>query len=88
MYFDGNFRFSYTIDLINDVFLGENLVIWGFTASTGGLSNLQQICFPKYSIEVEDIYVCTKGAGGGWSEPRNLGGTINTRFGDNYFLQA
>ena len=29
---------------------------------------------------VEDIYVCTKNANGNWSEPRNLGSTINTRF--------
>jgi OOP family OmpA-OmpF porin len=29
---------------------------------------------------VEDIYVCTKNGGGGWSEPKNLGSGINTRF--------
>jgi OmpA-OmpF porin, OOP family len=29
---------------------------------------------------VEDIYVSTKTADGKWSEPRNLGGIINTRF--------
>jgi outer membrane protein OmpA-like peptidoglycan-associated protein len=29
---------------------------------------------------VEDIYVCTKRPDGSWSEPKNLGGTINTRF--------
>ncbi len=29
---------------------------------------------------VEDIYVCVRTASGGWSEPKNLGGTINTRF--------
>jgi OmpA-OmpF porin, OOP family len=29
---------------------------------------------------VEDIYICTKNANGTWSEPKNLGGTINTRF--------
>jgi outer membrane protein OmpA-like peptidoglycan-associated protein len=29
---------------------------------------------------VEDIYVCTRNGNGSWSEPRNLGGTINTRF--------
>lgn len=29
---------------------------------------------------VEDIYVSTKNANGTWSEPRNLGNTINTRF--------
>ncbi|HEX6226024.1 MAG TPA: OmpA family protein, partial [Chryseolinea sp.] len=29
---------------------------------------------------VEDIYVCTKSPNGSWSEPKNLGSTINTRF--------
>jgi outer membrane protein OmpA-like peptidoglycan-associated protein len=29
---------------------------------------------------VEDIYVSTKNPNGGWSEPKNLGGIINTRF--------
>ena len=29
---------------------------------------------------VEDIYVCTKAPNGSWSEPKNLGGVINTRF--------
>ncbi len=29
---------------------------------------------------VEDIYVCTKKSDGTWSEPKNLGGTINSRF--------
>ena len=29
---------------------------------------------------VEDIYVCTKTPSGSWSEPKNLGSVINTRF--------
>lgn len=29
---------------------------------------------------VEDLYVCTKNQNGSWSEPKNLGSTINTRF--------
>lgn len=29
---------------------------------------------------VEDIYVCTRNPNGSWSEPKNLGGIINTRF--------
>ena len=29
---------------------------------------------------VEDIYVCTKTPNGSWSEPKNLGSVINTRF--------
>lgn len=60
MYFDGNLRLQYQGDIINTVFGGENLVIWGFTSSTGGYSNLQQICFPKYEIQLEDKAVCAQ----------------------------
>lgn len=60
MYFDGNLRLAYQGELINSVFGGENLVIWGFTASTGGYTNLQQICFPKYEIQLEDKAICAK----------------------------
>lgn len=36
--------FDYTIDLVNTVFGGETQVYWGFTASTGGASNTQEVC--------------------------------------------
>ncbi len=58
MYFDGFLRFTYTNDIINSVFGGNPNVLWGFTASTGGLSNLQQICFPKVLIELPDYEIC------------------------------
>lgn len=58
MYYDGFLRISHKVDLINDVFGGDNLVVWGFTASTGGVSNLQQICFPRYKINLEDKKIC------------------------------
>lgn len=58
MYFDGFLRLSYTADLVNDFFNGDNTVIWGFTASTGALWNLQQICFPKYRANLDDVTVC------------------------------
>lgn len=58
MYFDGTLRMTDTIDLINEIFNGENEVFWGFTASTGGASNLQQICFPSRSIDLLDATVC------------------------------
>ena len=45
-----------------------NMSVFIFAAETYG------------SRGVEDIYVCTKAADGKWSEPRNLGGIINTRF--------
>ncbi|MCH2223666.1 MAG: gliding motility-associated C-terminal domain-containing protein [Crocinitomicaceae bacterium] len=58
MYFDGDLRMSHSVDLINDVFGGDTLVFWGFTSSTGGSTNLQQICFPYTSIHVEDVIAC------------------------------
>ncbi|PCI96342.1 MAG: hypothetical protein COB15_10515 [Flavobacteriales bacterium] len=63
MYFDGNLRVSAQIDLVNNVFNGANLVYWGFTASTGGSINLQQICFPQTSINLEDITFCDNDTG-------------------------
>jgi gliding motility-associated-like protein len=58
MYFDGDLRLSYTGDIVNTVFAGNPNVIWGFTASTGGSTNLQQICFPQASLDLEDISFC------------------------------
>lgn len=58
MYFDGNLRMSNNIDLVNVIFNGETEALWGFTASTGGATNLQQICFPSRSIELTDVTVC------------------------------
>ncbi|MBI1287124.1 MAG: PKD domain-containing protein [Flavobacteriales bacterium] len=45
VYMDGSLRTSYTGDIIADIFGGDPNVFWGFTGSTGGLSNLQQFCF-------------------------------------------
>ena len=58
MFFDGFLRMTYSGDIINTVFAGNNIVKWGFTASTGGVNNLQQICFPKYTIVLDDIVKC------------------------------
>jgi gliding motility-associated-like protein len=54
MYFDGNLRINYQGDIVNTIFSGNPIITWGFTASTGGVHNLQQICFPKYRIDLED----------------------------------
>ncbi|MGV3629561.1 MAG: lectin-like domain-containing protein [Bacteroidota bacterium] len=58
MYFDGFLRFTYSGDIVNTFFGGNNIILWGFTASTGALANLQQICFPRYRIDLDDIPVC------------------------------
>ena len=44
MEFDDVERFNVTVDLVNDVFAGNNMVWWGFTGSTGGASNDQSFC--------------------------------------------
>jgi len=41
---DGIDRVSATIDLISGVFGNDPMVFWGFTASTGGLNNVQRVC--------------------------------------------
>lgn len=43
-YVDGILRVSAVKDFTQDVFGGNPLVFWGFTGSTGGAKNLQQMC--------------------------------------------
>lgn len=44
VYLDGNTKFVYTNDILNTIFLGQPAVYFGFTASTGGLSNQHAVC--------------------------------------------
>ena len=44
VYFDGQLRLTKNYDFVNNVFSGNNLVYWGFSGATGGLSNLQKFC--------------------------------------------
>jgi gliding motility-associated-like protein len=41
---DGVDRVQATIDMVTDIFGGNPMVFWGFTAATGGAKNLQKIC--------------------------------------------
>jgi gliding motility-associated-like protein len=43
-YMDGIERLNANIDLVTSVFGNDPMVFWGFTASTGGLNNLQRVC--------------------------------------------
>lgn len=45
IYFDCELRLSYTGDIVNEIFGGDPIVYWGFTASTGGETNVQSVCF-------------------------------------------
>jgi len=63
VWFDCQLRLSYTGDIVNDIFGGDPLVFWGFTAATGGASNLQQVCFSYTSFldGFEDVVICPGG---------------------------
>lgn len=57
-------RLSYTGDIVNTIFGGDPNVYWGFTASTGGLSNVQEVCLKYTSFldkSVSDTIICKGG---------------------------
>ncbi|HNW97240.1 MAG TPA: PKD domain-containing protein [Bacteroidales bacterium] len=44
VWFDGTQMFSYTGDIVSNIFSGNPEVYWGFAASTGACYNIQKIC--------------------------------------------
>jgi hypothetical protein len=59
VYFDCELRLQTTVDIIGDVFSGQNMVNWGFTAGTGGLSNVQSVCLtPDILNATNDVTIC------------------------------
>jgi hypothetical protein len=59
VYFDCNLRIVTTLDIANTIFGGENMVNWGFTAGTGGLSNIQSVCLtPDILDQTNDLTIC------------------------------
>ena len=59
VYFDCELRLEGFIDLVDDIFQGENQVYFGFTASTGGADNVQTVCLEENILgSAEQSYVC------------------------------
>lgn len=60
MYVDCDLRISYTGDVVDSIFSGENLVYWGFSAAKGSLSNEHNVCFHylKYLESFPDTSTC------------------------------
>ena len=52
VYYNNFLVLNYTGDIVNNVFNGNPMVFWGFTASTGGASNFHQFC-----IDVPDLII-------------------------------
>ena len=67
--FDCIFRTSVNVDLITDIFAGNNMVYWGFSSSTGGANNQQTVCvfeeiegnFPEACIEPSTLTLTAEG---------------------------
>jgi len=62
VYFDCILRESLNIDIKNVIFNGDDTVFFFFLGSTGGLSNLHQVCFNSISfvddLQLQDETVC------------------------------
>jgi gliding motility-associated-like protein len=63
VYFDCEERLTFQGDIVTDIFGGDPLVFWGFTAATGGLNNQQQVCFAYTTFldELPDVVMCPGG---------------------------
>lgn len=62
VYFDCVLRTTSTTDLVEEIFGGDSLVYWGFTASTGGANNIHQVCmYTPANLEEQEIAICDGG---------------------------
>ena len=59
VYFDCELRLEGFVNLIDDIFLGQSQVYFGFTASTGGATNVQTVCLSANILgSAEEGYLC------------------------------
>lgn len=59
VYFDCVFRLQTTVNIIEDIFSGQPLVYWGFTAATGGATNIQKVCLtPNILASASQLQAC------------------------------
>ncbi|MBV7269632.1 concanavalin A lectin, partial [Winogradskyella sp. WHY3] len=63
VYFDCLLRLSLNLNIKANIFSGDDSVFFGFVGSTGGLSNLHQVCFNSITfidnLLLEDQTICT-----------------------------
>ncbi|MFN0031233.1 MAG: lectin-like domain-containing protein [Flavobacteriales bacterium] len=77
VYFDCVFRLLGEIDLINEVFSGQELVYWGFTAATGGSYNYQTVCLQENIVtSANEVMICA-GASAELGAGSSLDGVYN-----------
>lgn len=63
VYFDCVQRLQITEDVINNVFGGQTMVFWGFTAATGALFNPHAVCAKQNPLQSTDtVTICNGGS--------------------------
>ncbi len=66
VYFDCQLRLTLNQDVKNAIFSGDDTVYFGFVGSTGGLTNLHQVCFNSISfvdnLQLQDDIICGTGS--------------------------
>jgi gliding motility-associated-like protein len=66
VYFDCELRLSLTLNIKTAIFSGDDTVFFGFVGSTGGLSNVHQVCFNSISfvdnLQLQDDFICEGGS--------------------------
>jgi hypothetical protein len=78
VYFECVLRLQTTIDISNAIFGGQNMVNWGFTAGTGGLSNIQTVCLtPDILNTSNDVTICPGAAAVLTISGADINGTFN-----------
>jgi len=59
VYFDCELRLEGIVNLVDDIFEGQNQVFFGFTAGTGGQVNVQTVCLEENILgSAEQSFVC------------------------------
>ncbi len=72
---DGIVRIDYTDDIVANIFNGEKMVFWGFTAATGAATNNQTVCISSKSFTEDPTLTWTNNTGNtNWSTGGNWTG--------------
>jgi gliding motility-associated-like protein len=62
VYFDCVFRLTLNQDVKSTIFSGDDSVFFGFVGSTGGLTNIHEVCFNSISfvdnLQLQDDFIC------------------------------
>lgn len=63
LWLDCSLRLNDQIDLVNEIFGGDNTVYWGFTGATGFYYNQQSVCLQDFIIyDIQDSTICSGGS--------------------------